>query len=137
MAIVWGGTNPSLLEAMASECFILAHDNIFNRAVLKDNSLYYPNADKVTEMLNDIENICKQHKKTLLMATWRKSRMSILGSTWWTSMRNTSNGCWNRSTTDKWFIFPQITQIITDFIFFACESKSSFTSFASPCRSFR
>ena len=58
-----GGTNPSLLEAMASECFILAHDNIFNRAVLKDNSLYYPNAEKVTEMLNDIENICTQHKK--------------------------------------------------------------------------
>lgn len=23
------------------------------------------------------------------------------------------------------------------FYFFACESKSSFTSFASPCRSFR
>lgn len=58
-----GGTNPSLLEAMASECFILAHDNIFNRAVLKDNSLYYPNAEKVTEMLNDIENICTLHKK--------------------------------------------------------------------------
>ena len=58
-----GGTNPSLLEAMASECFILAHDNIFNRAVLKENSLYYPNAEKVTEMLNDIENICTQHKK--------------------------------------------------------------------------
>jgi glycosyltransferase involved in cell wall biosynthesis len=58
-----GGTNPSLLEAMASECFILAHDNIFNRAVLKKNSLYYPNAEKVTEMLNDIENICTQYKK--------------------------------------------------------------------------
>ena len=58
-----GGTNPSLLEAMASECFILAHDNIFNRAVLKENSLYYPNAEMVTEMLNDIENICTQHKK--------------------------------------------------------------------------
>jgi len=39
------------------------HDNIFNRAVLKDNSLYYHNAEKVTEMLNDIENICTQHKK--------------------------------------------------------------------------
>ena len=64
-----GGTNPSLLEAMASECFILAHDNIFNRAVLKDNSLYYPNAEKVTEMLNDIENICTQHKKNFTDGT--------------------------------------------------------------------
>ena len=30
-----GGTNPSLLEAMAAGCFVFAHDNIFNRAVLK------------------------------------------------------------------------------------------------------
>lgn len=64
-----GGTNPSLLEAMASECFILAHDIILNRAVLKDNSLYYPNAEKVTEMLNDIENICTQHKKNFTDGT--------------------------------------------------------------------
>lgn len=33
-----GGTNPSLLEAMASSCYILANDNIFNRAVLKKNA---------------------------------------------------------------------------------------------------
>ena len=44
-----GGTNPSLLEAMAAGCFVFAHDNIFNRAVLKDNALYYPSAEKVTE----------------------------------------------------------------------------------------
>ena len=33
-----GGTNPSLLEAMAAGCFIFAHDNIFNRAVLEENA---------------------------------------------------------------------------------------------------
>lgn len=92
-----GGTNPSLLEAMASECFILAHDNIFNRAVLKDNSLYYPNSEKVTEMLNDIENICTQHKKNFTDGNVEEIKMSILGSIWLTSMRNTSNGCWNRN----------------------------------------
>lgn len=59
-----GGTNPSLLEAMASGCFVLAHDNIFNRAVLKENSLYYGNAEKVMELLNNIDDICAKYKKT-------------------------------------------------------------------------
>ena len=59
-----GGTNPSLLEAMAAGCFVFAHDNIFNRAVLKDNALYYPSAEKVTENLNSIDEIVKKNKAT-------------------------------------------------------------------------
>lgn len=59
-----GGTNPSLLEAMASRCFILAHDNVFNRAVLGDNALYYPSAESVTHFLDDIDSITAQHKDT-------------------------------------------------------------------------
>lgn len=59
-----GGTNPSLLEAMAAGCFVLAHDNIFNRAVLKDNALYYPSAEKVTEYFNNIDDITKKTKVT-------------------------------------------------------------------------
>ena len=57
-----GGTNPSLLEAMASGCFILAHDNIFNRAVLKDNAFYYPTSGKVTGLLNEIDKIATAQK---------------------------------------------------------------------------
>lgn len=57
-----GGTNPSLLEAMATGCFIFAHDNIFNRAVLKENAFYYPSADKVTEYLNRIDTIAEGSK---------------------------------------------------------------------------
>lgn len=49
-----GGTNPSLLEAMASSCFILAHDNIFNRAVLKGNALYYADKNDVKNLLDNI-----------------------------------------------------------------------------------
>ena len=56
------GTNPSLLEAMAAGCFIFAHDNIFNRAVLKENAFYYPSADKVTEYLNRIDTIAEGSK---------------------------------------------------------------------------
>jgi len=36
-----GGTNPSLLESMASGCRIIAHDNVYNRDVLGDNALYF------------------------------------------------------------------------------------------------
>ena len=57
-----GGTIPSLLEAMAAGCFIFAHDNIFNRAVLKENAFYYPSADKVTEYLNRIDTIAEGSK---------------------------------------------------------------------------
>ena len=57
-----GGTNPSLLEAMASGCFILAHDNIFNRTVLKRNALYYSSTKKVTELFNDMDNIVRKSK---------------------------------------------------------------------------
>lgn len=58
-----GGTNPSLLEAMASDCFIFAHDNIFNRAVLGDNAIYYDSPERITMLLNTTDNIAwRQHK---------------------------------------------------------------------------
>ena len=57
-----GGTNPSLLEAMAAGCFIFAHDNIFNRAVLEENAFYYPSADKVAEYLNRIYTMAEESK---------------------------------------------------------------------------
>ena len=63
-----GGTNPSLLEAMAAGCFVLAHDNIFNRAVLKNNALYYPSAEKVTEYLNNMDSIADKYKKAYTSA---------------------------------------------------------------------
>lgn len=51
-----GGTNPSLLEAMACECFIIAHDNEFNKSVLKDNGLFFGSPDKVSQYIVEIEN---------------------------------------------------------------------------------
>lgn len=59
-----GGTNPSLLEAMAAGCFILANDNIFNRSVLKDNAIYYNSPDEVTCILNDEK--CFSDKEALI-----------------------------------------------------------------------
>lgn len=47
-----GGTNPSLLDAMASECLIYAHKNPFNAYVLGDNGRFFSNSDEITEQLN-------------------------------------------------------------------------------------
>ena len=58
-----GGTNPSLLEAMAAGCFVLAHDNIFNRAVLGENALYYGSTDADMEMLDGIDQAVSAYKK--------------------------------------------------------------------------
>ena len=50
-----GGTNPSLLEAMASKALVVAHNNHFNRGVLKDNSYYFSNRSEVKNILETIK----------------------------------------------------------------------------------
>lgn len=52
-----GGTNPSLLEAMASGCFILSHNNIFNKAVLDDNAFYYNTPEDVASLIDNFDKI--------------------------------------------------------------------------------
>lgn len=47
-----GGTNPSLIEAMACGCRIAAHNNRFNRAVLQEEADYFPTVNEVTEIIN-------------------------------------------------------------------------------------
>lgn len=47
-----GGTNPSLLEAMASQALIVAHNNVFNRAVLEDDAYYFQNSNDIARLLN-------------------------------------------------------------------------------------
>lgn len=59
-----GGTNPSLLEAMASSCLILAHDNIFNRSVLHSNAYYFSDSSQLTTLLQ--KNIRKEDSKDLV-----------------------------------------------------------------------
>jgi glycosyltransferase involved in cell wall biosynthesis len=44
-----GGTNPSLLEAMANGSIIVAHDNEFNRAVLKEDAYYFKTPEEVMQ----------------------------------------------------------------------------------------
>ncbi len=50
-----GGTNPSLLEAMASNALIAAHDNDFNKGILNQNAYYFSNAAEVKNILSSIK----------------------------------------------------------------------------------
>lgn len=59
-----GGTNPSLLEAMACGCHIIAHDNAFNRAVLGDDADYFTNEQMITDLLDqNTDAVIKEKRK--------------------------------------------------------------------------
>jgi glycosyltransferase involved in cell wall biosynthesis len=50
-----GGTNPSLLEAMASHALVIAHNNEFNKGILKENAYYFSNSAEVKNILSSIK----------------------------------------------------------------------------------
>ena len=50
-----GGTNPSLLEAMALGCFISHHNNDFNNTVIKNNIFSFKNCFDVSKIINNYE----------------------------------------------------------------------------------
>lgn len=56
-----GGTNPSLLEAMASSAFIIAHQNVFNEAVLGKDAFYFNSSAEIKDLLNkDVNTAFKE-----------------------------------------------------------------------------
>jgi len=56
-----GGTNPSLLEAMACGSFIVAHDNAFNKSVLYESAYYFESAKEVKEIIEKISFLRETH----------------------------------------------------------------------------
>ncbi len=68
-----GGTNPSLLEAMASQAVIVAHDNIFNRAVLGEDAWYFCSSQDVAGVLGN-HAVIEAKKKEYIDANLRKIR---------------------------------------------------------------
>jgi len=52
----YGGTNPSLLEAMASRNIIIAHDNEFNREVCDGCAIYFKDSEDLKNKIELIEN---------------------------------------------------------------------------------
>jgi glycosyltransferase involved in cell wall biosynthesis len=49
-----GGTNPSLVEAMAAGNPVLAHDNPYNRWVAQDGAVYFTTEDDVAKHLDEL-----------------------------------------------------------------------------------
>ena len=47
-----GGTNPSLIEAMACNCLIVAHNNIFNKSILGTDAFYFENVESLNSILD-------------------------------------------------------------------------------------
>lgn len=50
-----GGTNPSLLEAMASEALIAAHNNPFNKSVLHSDAYYFSDSNEVRHLVETVQ----------------------------------------------------------------------------------
>lgn len=59
-----GGTNPSLLEAMAGKALIAAHDNAFNRMILMEDALYFSDPGDVKEIVENV-TVCEQTKQMI------------------------------------------------------------------------
>ncbi|MFP8487475.1 DUF1972 domain-containing protein [Gracilimonas sp. Q87] len=57
-----GGTNPSLLEALASKNLCICHDNPFNREVTDNNSLYFSDSYDVSNHLKEVEGTANDDK---------------------------------------------------------------------------
>tara|TARA_B100000767_G_scaffold274813_1_gene309051 strand:+ start:740 stop:1843 length:1104 start_codon:yes stop_codon:yes gene_type:complete len=50
-----GGTNPSLLEAMASKNICVCHDNEFNKGVVSDSGFYFNTIQDIADIIKVIE----------------------------------------------------------------------------------
>lgn len=55
-----GGTNPSLLEALACGNIVLAHDNVFTREVTENKMFYFVSDDDCAERINEIDRLTKE-----------------------------------------------------------------------------
>lgn len=79
-----GGTNPSLLEAMAASNLIVAHDNEFNREVLGPSGRYFNNADQIAPLARELLSLDDQASQNLR----RKIRERVRVRYSWDSVRD-------------------------------------------------
>jgi rhamnosyltransferase len=69
-----GGTNPSLVEAMAMESLLIAHDNQFNREVCEDSALYFGSSDELKNNIDNVENNPENYLELKSMAFKRVNK---------------------------------------------------------------
>lgn len=73
-----GGTNPSLLEAMASGAFIVAHGNEFNKSIIGGDGLFFTDPVSLRSILNNsapdaesrINSINNNYRKVREIYNW-------------------------------------------------------------------
>jgi len=79
-----GGTNPSLLEAMASQALIAAHNNDFNKGVLQENAIYFSSSFEVKKILantkksDNLQFIKTNYNAIIHEFNWTKINASYL-----------------------------------------------------------
>ncbi|MES1220613.1 MAG: hypothetical protein ABUT20_34240, partial [Bacteroidota bacterium] len=56
-----GGTNPSLLDAMATKVPLAAHHNAFNKSILKSNAVFFSNANDVCNLIHSNQYADEAH----------------------------------------------------------------------------
>jgi len=76
-----GGTNPSLLEAMASQSLIAANQNIFNESILGEDAFYFRSQDDVASLLQKVK---KEDNLSLL----RRNELKIGDTFSWDNIIN-------------------------------------------------
>ena len=90
-----GGTNPALLEAMAANTFILAHDNQFNKSVINRNAYYFNSPNALASLLKDKEIL----KNKIVFAKNNLSRINKAYS--WTIIVNQYEAYFKRILDNK------------------------------------
>jgi hypothetical protein len=66
-----GGTNPSLLEAMASQALVCAHDNIFNKSILGADAFFFSTREEVAALMTTVR---REDEGTKIAANDKKIR---------------------------------------------------------------
>lgn len=90
-----GGTNPSLLEAMASGALIIAHNNIFNRSVLGDDAFYFETPEDITAIIN------KQDSKEKYADIIQRNSTKIAADYSWQKITNQLDTLFRNAFTSK------------------------------------
>jgi glycosyltransferase involved in cell wall biosynthesis len=88
-----GGTNPSLLEAMACNSLIVAHKNPFNESVLDENAIYFSDSEDVKNIMetnyensrmmyskNNIQKIKRQYSWEFIIDEYERYMINKLNN---------------------------------------------------------
>ncbi len=59
-----GGTNPSLLEAMAAGNICICHDNEFNHETTKSKMFYFKNVDELAKCIRQVESLSGNERQS-------------------------------------------------------------------------